>query len=89
MKFHHLTPKDARGKLLGLMPILGAIWLLVAGQAEARMHWGNPCIARGNASGSWFSNFFVFSLLALGVYVLFGSTIFKKVKDFVRLKRRR
>jgi hypothetical protein len=89
MKFHHPAIKDVLGRLLGSMLILGAIWLLADGQAEARMHWGNPCIARGNSSGSWFSNIFVFSLLVLGVYVLFGSTIINKAKDFIRLKRRR
>ncbi len=89
MKFHHLALKEARGKSLGLMLILGAIWLLVAGQAEATMHWGNPCFARGSYSGSWLSNFFVFSILVLGIYLIFGSTISNKVKDFIRPRRRR
>ncbi len=89
MKFHHLALKEARGKLLGLMLILGAIWFLVAGQAEAAMHWGNPCFARGNTSGSWLSNFFVFSILVLGIYIIFGSTISKKVKSFIRPRQRR
>ena len=50
MKFHHLALKEARGKLLGLMLILGALWLLgmEVGSTEATMHWGNPCFARGN-----------------------------------------
>ncbi len=89
MKFPHLALKEARGKLLGLTLILGAIWLLAAGQAEAAMHWGNPCFARGNYSGSWVTNIFVFSILVVGVYVFFGSTISNKVKDFIRPRRRR
>ncbi len=89
MKFLHLALKEARGKLLGLTLILGAIWLLAAGQAEAAMHWGYPCFARGNNPGSWLSNFFVFSILVLGIYLIFGSTISNKVKDFIRPRRRR
>ena len=90
METNHLPLKETLGKLLGLTLILGAIWLLVAGQAEAAMHWGNPCgYPRGNDSGSWVTNIFVFSILGLGVYVFFGSTISNKVKDFIRPRRRR
>ncbi len=91
MKFHHLALKEARGKLFGLMLILGALWFLgmEVGSTEATMHWGNPCFARGSYSGSGFSNFFVFSLLVLGVFIFFGSTISKKVKSFIRPRRRR
>ena len=49
MKFHHLALKEARGKLFGLMLILGALWLLgmEVGSTEATMHWGNPCLRVG------------------------------------------
>ena len=89
MKFRHLTLKKAQGKLLGLMLILGDFWFLAAGQAEATMHFRNPCAARISNSGSWISSFFVLSILVLGIYVMFGSTISNKVKDFVRPRRRK
>jgi predicted small integral membrane protein len=75
--------------LLGLMVILGDIWLLTTRQAEATVHFRNPCAARISNSDSWISNFFVLSILVLGIYVMFGSMISNKVKDFIRPRRRR
>ncbi len=88
MKFHHLALKEAQGKVLGLTLILGAIWLLVAGLAEA-VHSANPCSARGgNYSFSWLSQLFGFFVLLLGLFIFFGSTISNKIKNFFRPRRR-
>ena len=67
MKFHHFALKEAQEKVLGLTLILSAIWLLVAGLAEA-MHPVNPCYARGgNYSLSWLSQLLGLFVLLLGL----------------------
>ena len=90
MKLHALPIKEVMKRVFGLPVTLAAIWLLRlgAGPAEA-MHRANPCYARGNYSGSWLSGLFVFSILLLGVCLIFGPTISKKIKKSIRPRRRR
>ena len=72
-----------------MLAFASASFLLASAPVARGYHPMNPCAGypQGNGSGSWFSGIFVFSLLLLGFYVFFGSTISKKIKDNVRTKR--